>query len=109
MTLKKLSAVEKEGVTVRKREVKAVLFDLDGTLVDSYTAWFHIVNDTLKSVGLNQLKEAEFSKGFGTPVEKRRKNLYRGMMPKGEIIKSTIITSRKGNITSGFSGRQSLY
>ena len=72
---------------MQKKEVKAILFDLDGTLVDSYTAWFHIVNDTLKSIGLKPMKEKEFSKRFGSPVEKDVKNLYQNRMTKQEIIK----------------------
>jgi len=29
-------------------ELKAVLFDMDGVLIDSIDAWFYVFNDTLR-------------------------------------------------------------
>ena len=70
--------MKKEEDTVRKREVKAVLFDLDGVLVDSFEAWFHTFNDGLKHFGLRKLSRTEFSKQFGGPIERDIKKYFVG-------------------------------
>lgn len=46
--------LKKEEGIVQRKEVKAILFDLDGVLVDSIKAWFYVFNDTL-----NILKEKQ--------------------------------------------------
>jgi len=63
---------------VQKREVKAVLFDLDGTLVDSFEAWFYVINDSLKYFGLKNLSKKEFGKRFGAPIEQDVKKYFKG-------------------------------
>ena len=63
---------------MRKKEVKAILFDLDGVLVDSLDAWFHVFNDTLKYFGLKTLPKKEFSKSFGKPMEYDLENYFVG-------------------------------
>jgi len=42
--------------------IKAVLFDMDGVLIDSYEAWFQLFNFTLKSYGLKGISKEEFDK-----------------------------------------------
>ncbi|MBI2654329.1 HAD family hydrolase [Candidatus Woesearchaeota archaeon] len=54
---------------MRKKEVKAVLFDLDGVLVDSLDAWFNVFNDSLKHFGFKKLTKKQFTKDFGAPIE----------------------------------------
>ena len=63
---------------MQKKEVKAVLFDLDGVLVDSFDAWFHTFNDGLKTFGLRTLSKEEFSKDFGAPIESDMKKYFIG-------------------------------
>ena len=70
--------MKKEGDTVRKREVKVVLFDLDGVLVDSMRAWFYVFNDTLRHFGFKKLMKKNFAKGFGSPIEQDIKNHFTG-------------------------------
>jgi len=59
-------------------EVKAILFDMDGVLVDSLDAWFYVYNDTLKNFGFKELNKKEFAKGFGSPIEQDIKNHFIG-------------------------------
>ena len=66
---------------MQKGEVKAVLFDLDGVLVDSIHAWFHIVNDTLKHYGYRPFNFSYFRKNFGTSIEQDAKENYGGRNP----------------------------
>lgn len=43
---------------------KAVLFDLDGVLIDSFGCWFSAFNETLKKFGLDEIGEEKFSKRY---------------------------------------------
>ena len=63
---------------MQKREVKAVLFDLDGVLIDSFEAWFRTFNDSLKQFGLRALPKKEFEKEFGGPIERDVKKYFIG-------------------------------
>ncbi len=62
---------------MRKREVKAVLFDLDGVLVDSIGAWFYVFNDTLKLFGKTAMPRRQFARIFGMSID-RASRLYFG-------------------------------
>tara|TARA_Y100000310_G_C20670499_1_gene810008 strand:- start:1013 stop:1612 length:600 start_codon:yes stop_codon:yes gene_type:complete len=42
--------------------IKAILFDMDGVLIDSYEAWFKLFNFTLKKEGLKEISKKEFDK-----------------------------------------------
>ena len=63
---------------MQRKAVKAVFFDLDGVLVDSYEAWFSIVNSTLGYYGLETLSKKQFASGFGNAIEKDIKIIYNG-------------------------------
>jgi len=70
-----------EGI-VQRREVKALLFDLDGVLIDSYEAWFLTYNQTLRHFGFETVTKKYFSKYFGNPVEDDIKRVFIGKTPK---------------------------
>ncbi len=70
--------MKKEGDIVAKREVRAVLFDLDGTLVDSFDAWFKVYNESLAEFGFRPVTRNEFKAHFGSPIEKDVRENFRG-------------------------------
>ncbi|MBI3027166.1 HAD hydrolase-like protein [Candidatus Woesearchaeota archaeon] len=47
---------------MQEREVKAILFDMDGVLVDSEDAWFHAFKEILSKYSKKYLSKKEFSK-----------------------------------------------
>jgi HAD superfamily hydrolase (TIGR01509 family) len=49
--------------------IKAILFDLDGVLVDSYLAWFALFNQTLNHFGFPGITEAVFRRHWGQSTE----------------------------------------
>jgi pyrophosphatase PpaX len=63
---------------VQRREVKAILFDMDGVVVDSLDAWCHTFNDTLRHFGLKTIPRKEFVKDFGAPIEYDVKKYFEG-------------------------------
>ena len=63
---------------MQKKAVKAIFLDLDGVLVDSYEAWFIVVNETLEYYKLETLSKKHFAGSFGDPIEKDAKTIYNG-------------------------------
>ena len=57
---------------------RAVLFDLDGVLVDSYDAWFVVVNDAAKRFGVPPIDAERFRSSWGQGVSADVQNLYPG-------------------------------
>jgi phosphoglycolate phosphatase/AHBA synthesis associated protein len=53
----------------RDLEVRAVLFDLDGVLVDSYRVWFHLVNAAARDLGYPVISPETFHSGWGQGIE----------------------------------------
>src|SRR5262245_15863054 len=58
--------------------VRAVLFDLDGVLIDSYEAWFHVVNQAAKALGASAVTRERFQSVWGQGISADVKNLYPG-------------------------------
>ena len=63
--------------TVQKKEAKAVLFDMDGVLINSSNAWFGAFNDVLVHFGLKPISKRKFSGIFGNPIEKDKEMFFK--------------------------------
>jgi HAD superfamily hydrolase (TIGR01509 family) len=55
---------------------QAILFDLDGVLVDSYDCWFRLVNDLLVEQGKKTLSQREFDRTWGQAPDADREELF---------------------------------
>ena len=82
---------------MRKREVKLVLFDLDGVLVDSIDAWHHVFNDTLTYFYLKKVSKREFRKDFGAPIEHDMKKYFKGKTVK-EVVSVFVSNFKKSAV-----------
>jgi HAD superfamily hydrolase (TIGR01549 family) len=47
------------------KNLKGILFDMDGVLIDSFFAWLGLVNQTAKSFGFTPIKEDTFRQVYG--------------------------------------------
>lgn len=102
-----------------KRQIKAILFDLDGVLVNSLEAWHLAFNETLQKFGRNPLTREQFRRdcwGIGLDENMKRLGLgYEGSeycrsryvdhIDKVSILPGTrevlqSLDSRKGLVTS---------
>lgn len=50
--------------------LRAVLWDLDGVLIDSYEVWFHVLNHTARAFGAAPVSREVFAAGWGQGIEK---------------------------------------
>ena len=50
-------------------DARAVLFDLDGVLVDSYRVWFHLLNGAAEDLGYPPISPELFHSGWGQGIE----------------------------------------
>jgi len=57
---------------------RAVLFDLDGVLIDSFEAWLRLVRRARRDMGFGGLTREEFARGFGQGVEDDAELLFPG-------------------------------
>lgn len=64
------------------QSIKGVLYDLDGVLVDSYSAWFHLLNAAARKYGYPDIDKDKYDLLFGQSVEADVEILFRGMEPK---------------------------
>ena len=53
----------------REGMVRAVLFDMDGVLVDSFEAWLHLMNATALHLGCPPVGREQFRAVYGQPTE----------------------------------------
>ena len=51
------------------RSARAVLFDLDGVLIDSYEVWFHLLGSIAADFGYPAISRAVFQSGWGQGIE----------------------------------------
>lgn len=56
--------------TITQRTVKAVLFDLDGTLVETKRIWFELINQTSIRYNYGELTYEDWEPTFGQSMEK---------------------------------------
>jgi phosphoglycolate phosphatase/AHBA synthesis associated protein len=57
-------------------DVRAVLFDLDGVLVDSYQVWFHLMNGAARELGYPTISPEVFRSGWGQGIEADVEKFY---------------------------------
>jgi len=66
--------------------IKAILFDMDGVLVDSVEAWFKLFNKTLKHFGKKEFTWKHFMKKvWGGPIERDAEEFFETSVD--EVIK----------------------
>ena len=71
-----------------KPKLKAVLFDLDGVIIDSFEAWYGVFNHVRRDLKLKEISREEFNrKVWGGSVEADAKNYYKNRSVK-EIEKA---------------------
>jgi phosphoglycolate phosphatase/AHBA synthesis associated protein len=63
---------------VTTARVSAVLFDLDGVLIDSFEAWFHVVNAAAREFGSPPVDRERFLAVWGQGISADVKHLYPG-------------------------------
>jgi HAD superfamily hydrolase (TIGR01509 family) len=73
-----MTLLKRGAVIAQKKEVKAILFDMDGVLTDSFDAWCHIINDAMREIGKTPLSKSVLRKHFGAPVERDQKTHFKG-------------------------------
>lgn len=59
----------------------AVLFDLDGVLIDSQDAWYHLLNAAAKALGHPVIPRDAFDACFGQGVEADAEQFFGGIDP----------------------------
>lgn len=63
----------------RKTKLKAILFDLDGVILDSFEAWYSVFNIVRKNFNLSEISREEFRKNtWGTSAQNDIKMYFKG-------------------------------
>jgi pyrophosphatase PpaX len=64
-------------------ELKAIMFDFDGVIVDSFEAWFSSINTLRQKYGKGPLTRKKYrKKAWAIPIEIVAKDLFHGQDPK---------------------------
>src|SRR5438105_4407538 len=58
--------------------VSAVLFDLDGVLVDTYEAWFSLMNAAVRDMGFPPVARERFRASWGQSTEADARDFFPG-------------------------------
>ncbi len=56
----------------------AILFDLDGVLVDSYAVWFHLLNHTARDLGYGEISQELYRESWGQSTLADRDRFFPG-------------------------------
>lgn len=56
----------------------AILFDLDGVLVDTYDVWFHLLNDVARRLGHPPVDTTLYRASWGQGIEEDVRKFYAG-------------------------------
>jgi phosphoglycolate phosphatase len=67
------------------KRTEAILFDLDGVLIDSYQAWFKLLNAAAVANGYPGIDEDKYQILFGQSVESDIDILFPGMKPEALV------------------------
>jgi phosphoglycolate phosphatase-like HAD superfamily hydrolase len=59
-------------------ELRAVLFDMDGVLLESYEAWFRVVNQAARHFNKPDIDRDRFKKGWGQGVDADLRDFFPG-------------------------------
>ncbi len=59
-------------------EVEAVLFDMDGVLIDSERAWYHALNFIREELGLSKVSWEFYEKHLGQSIERDVETFFKG-------------------------------
>jgi HAD superfamily hydrolase (TIGR01509 family) len=63
---------------VKSGLLRAVLWDLDGVLVDSYEVWFHLLNHGAREFVAPPVSREAFAAGWGQGIERDVESFYPG-------------------------------
>lgn len=61
-----------------RKSPRAILFDLDGVLVDSYAVWFHLLNHTARELGYGEISQELYRESWGQSTLADRDRFFPG-------------------------------
>jgi beta-phosphoglucomutase-like phosphatase (HAD superfamily) len=61
-----------------KERPRAILFDLDGVLIDSYAVWFHLLNQTARELGYSRISQELYRESWGQSTLADRDRFFPG-------------------------------